>query len=686
MPAAWQLVEAYRKISSTKPLVTVALLDGGFWLNGRVPGFPAGQAGSDFGTFAFQLNLLDESVGAGGSNPNKCGSGYTCPWHGNGVASVAVAPVGNGLGAAGVGGTVARPVFFKSEFSVDQVFRCLQVCLAWGVDVLNMSFSKTTWELVFPTSSWNQAFQFAADNGLILVAAAGNDSLNLPDDSNPRPATRTPGTITVGALNSNDAAASFSNFGSSVDLWAPGTNLSVMPDPNNPNGSQQSGTSIAAPFVSGVIAMMRAVHSSLNTFEAKQLLISSGWRGTDRVTVGVDAFAAVLAAMGGKLPADLAEQNNTPQTAAPLYPLGPNGALVPLGTLGGEGAATLSQRSEVDWYRFRANEFSSFTLDLQWFPLVGPVRATLVPDDPDNRAEGDLEATDSRGVSRLAGPLAAGDYKIRIDGSMNLYELVVTLKPAPIEPDMFEPNDSFEQATRFRLHVPGAPVSIYPELLANGPGRYPLTIHHGDRDFFHISVDPPGALPMLATVRLSESDVPLDVVVYDGNRTAFQNLKGIRTASLVIPSGAASFVEITATKPTRYTMIIHYEIDRSHLPGPLEDVVVIPLPDLGDPPFVLGQEKQHFLVDLTRDRGSLNRLVFAAVNNAAFHAELLDSAGNLVMTGTRLDEDMHQSVAIETAHLEPGSYVLRLGGGSVEAQASGAILNLERLPSLSGRV
>src|SRR5262249_26633464 len=55
---AWQLVEAYRKIRSTKPLVTVAVLDGGFWLNGRTPGFPASQGGSDFGPSVFQLNLL----------------------------------------------------------------------------------------------------------------------------------------------------------------------------------------------------------------------------------------------------------------------------------------------------------------------------------------------------------------------------------------------------------------------------------------------------------------------------------------------------------------------------------------------------------------------------------------------------------------------------------------------------
>src|SRR5262249_2559457 len=147
----------------------------------------------------------------------------------------------------------------------------------------------------------------------------------------PRPATRTPGTITVGALDTDDTARGDSNYGSSVDIWAPGTGLPVMPAPDSPQGSLKSGTSVAAPFVSGVVAMMRAVNSSLDTCQAKQLLTSTGWRGAGRAVAGVDAFAAVLAAMGGALPADLNERNDTPETAAALFPLGPGGALTPLG-------------------------------------------------------------------------------------------------------------------------------------------------------------------------------------------------------------------------------------------------------------------------------------------------------------------------------------------------------------------
>ncbi len=281
------------------------------------------------------------------------------------------------------------------------------------------------------------------------------------------------------------------------------------------------------------------------------------------------------------------------------------------------------------------NEFSTFTLELRFYPLLGTVRATLEPDDPDNRAEGDLVAAFSPGLTQLTGPLAAGDYKLRIDGSMNLYELSVTLKSAPIEPDMFEPNNSFEQATQFRLRVPGTPRPLIPELFVAGPGRYPLTIHDADRDFFHIRVDPSGALPTVATIRLSESDIPLDVILYDADRTVVKHLTGVRMTSLVLPSGSVSFLEISASKPTRYTLTVQYEVDQSHLPGPLQDEVVVPVPDLGDPAFRVGDKMKHFLVDLTRDRRSLNRLVFAAANGVSFNAELLDSRGAVVAAGTR---------------------------------------------------
>ena len=70
-----------------------------------------------------------------GASGIPASGGFTGPWHGNASASVATARIGNFQGAAGVGGTVATPLLFKTDGSLDYYFRCLHVCLAWGIDV-----------------------------------------------------------------------------------------------------------------------------------------------------------------------------------------------------------------------------------------------------------------------------------------------------------------------------------------------------------------------------------------------------------------------------------------------------------------------------------------------------------------------------------------------------------------------
>ena len=102
---------------------------------------------------------------AGGKNPSTCGPDKTyplfnvyCPWHGNGVASVAGTAVGNGIGAAGSGGTGWRVALFKTDILHDQIYSCLNTCAAWGIPVLNMSFTIHSWEIVFSLSDWEMRF------------------------------------------------------------------------------------------------------------------------------------------------------------------------------------------------------------------------------------------------------------------------------------------------------------------------------------------------------------------------------------------------------------------------------------------------------------------------------------------------------------------------------------------------
>ena len=677
---AWQLIEVFREFRATKP-VTIGILDAGFWLNGFSPGVANGQPWSDFGASVPQINLLDEGVGAGGASGIPTSGGFTSPWHGNGTASVAAAPVGNSLGAAGVGGTVAIPVLFKTDGSLGYYFRCLQLCLAWGLDVLNMSLNITAPEWLFPTSAWNASFQYAFDSGLIMVAAAGNSGDRLPQDDNPRPATRTPGTITVGALDGNYQPQSYSNYGSSINVWAP-TDIPVIPDENSQFGRQFGGTSASAPFVSGILAMMRAVapNLSLNPPRAKQLLEETGWRGTGHVGIGVDAFAAVLAAMGGRLPDDASEAHATPHTARQLQADG-NGVLMPFRLLSDPRRDALSSATRSNWYKFEAHTYSLFDLQLRSYPLLGPVLVTLEPDDSNSRALAELAADHSSGYTHLVGLISPGTYKVHVRGPLNLYELAVSLKEVPIADDQFEPNEGFDTATKFRLIEPGF-VSDLPFTLAESAGVYELTLHTpDDKDFFRI--EPVAANPLsVPMVALSHSDQPLDITVFNANREIIARREGVRQTkpNLTLPRSAVSFIQISGARPTRYRLSLRVGVDPAQLPGNATEREIIPLPDLGYPPFRIDQQINHVLlqVDPSRPAGVL---ALAAIEGQPMLVELLDNTGAVVRTAQRRENGSQESVELDIAGLEPGTHVLRVGHADEQLTLSATPLNVQLLPS-----
>ena len=228
---AWQLVDSYRAGNGGTALTTLAVMDRGFWFDAAgQPLRHPGQTGSDFdrGVFTYNIDKDNRDISESSSNHD---------WHGNGAASLAAATVNNQQGAAGAGGTVAFPVLMKHGGDIFSAMRGIKVCGLWGIDVVSMSFGvgpQTIWDY-FPDSDWVNAFQYAVDRDVVIVVAAGNSAYRLPDEW-VRPATRTPGVITVGALAAdNFTARGDSNYGPSVTLWAPGTLLPVMPGRRPPN-------------------------------------------------------------------------------------------------------------------------------------------------------------------------------------------------------------------------------------------------------------------------------------------------------------------------------------------------------------------------------------------------------------------------------------------------------------------
>jgi len=106
----------------------------------------------------------------------------------------------------------------------------------------------------------DEAVENAVSAGINVVCGAGNDNLDAGDFS---PA-RSPGAITVGAIDIRDQRAPFSNFGDVVDVFAPGVNiLSTYIGAGDQNTRVQNGTSMATPFVTGVVAYMLGLDDSL---------------------------------------------------------------------------------------------------------------------------------------------------------------------------------------------------------------------------------------------------------------------------------------------------------------------------------------------------------------------------------------------------------------------------------------
>lgn len=149
-----------------------------------------------------------------------------------------------------------------------------------GAQIINMSFGKG----YSPHKNWvDDAVRYAEKHDVLLIHAAGNEGANndsIPNYPNPffqDSHKRADNFITVGASSAtNDdghLAASFSNYGKSVDLFAPGVDIySTVPDNKY---ASFSGTSMASPVVTGVAALVLEYYPTLTAKQLRWVLINS---------------------------------------------------------------------------------------------------------------------------------------------------------------------------------------------------------------------------------------------------------------------------------------------------------------------------------------------------------------------------------------------------------------------------
>ena len=195
--------------------------------------------------------------------------------HGTHVAGTIGAVGNNNIGVAGVSPNVKlMPLKFMGSnggSTLDAV-KAVNYATSMGAKVINASFGGGGY-----SQAMFDAIQNANRSGVLFVASAGNSGLNT--DSNPQfpAAYNLPNVISVAATDRFDQRANFSNFGrSSVDLGAPGVGI-VSTLPNNSYKSYD-GTSMAAPHVAGVAALLYAQNQNRSAIEVRDLILQSGDR------------------------------------------------------------------------------------------------------------------------------------------------------------------------------------------------------------------------------------------------------------------------------------------------------------------------------------------------------------------------------------------------------------------------
>jgi len=218
--------------------------------------------------------------------------------HGTHVAGIIAAERNNGKGVNGVANNVAimsiRAVPNGDEYDKD-IARGIRYAVDNGARVINGSFGKS----YSPNAEWvYDAIKYAAENNVLFVHAAGNDGADLDDVSNanyPNDQVKNglefaDNVITVGALNpkyGSEMVASYSNYGKiNVDIFAPGTDI-YSTYPNN-EYEYSPGTSMAAPAVAGVAALIMSQYPTLKASQVKNIILQSGLPIKTKVILGGD--------------------------------------------------------------------------------------------------------------------------------------------------------------------------------------------------------------------------------------------------------------------------------------------------------------------------------------------------------------------------------------------------------------
>lgn len=189
--------------------------------------------------------------------------------HGTHVAGITAGAHNNGKGISGVGSTVkimAMRHYAGQGSWMSDLAKAIDYAWQNGADVITVSYNIDGWN-----QNLLQAVQRAGAADVVYLNSAGNNNQQNP----PRMAMRdlTDNLIFVASTDQNDNRSGFSNWGSKIEVGAPGSNI-MSTLPGNAYGNQ-SGTSMATPLAAGVVAVIRGKFPAMTAREALDHLIAT---------------------------------------------------------------------------------------------------------------------------------------------------------------------------------------------------------------------------------------------------------------------------------------------------------------------------------------------------------------------------------------------------------------------------
>jgi subtilisin family serine protease/photosystem II stability/assembly factor-like uncharacterized protein len=226
------------------------------------------------------------------NNPSNSGND-----HGTFTAGCASAVTNNALGIAGTGfNCKIMPLKCAADNtelagSIVRGYEAILFAAQNGADIINCS-----WGGAGGSPAEQDVINAAADLGSVVVVSAGNEG-QYSEEFKTYPANYD-NVINVGASNSADAPASFSNYGNNITVYAPGQ--SIYSTKFNSKYTYEDGTSFSSPIVAGIIGLMKAIHKDWTPMQFLRQIRSTSDRnmtntaGYEQYFIGrVNAFKAL---------------------------------------------------------------------------------------------------------------------------------------------------------------------------------------------------------------------------------------------------------------------------------------------------------------------------------------------------------------------------------------------------------